>query len=52
MSSDCGQNFSGKVDNKSKEARQLLATLRVGTNEYPNSGGFNCFVLVFLNHKR
>ena len=42
----------GKDKNKPKEARQLLAPLKVGKNEYPNQGGFNCFVLVFLNHKR
>lgn len=43
---------SGKDNNKPKEARQLLATLKVGKNEHHNSGEFNCFVLVFLNHKR
>ena len=41
--------LSGK-DQKSQEARQPLTTSKVGRMSIP--GGFNCFGLVSLNHKR
>lgn len=34
-------SIRGKVNNKTKESKQLLATLKVGKNEYPNF----CFLL-------
>lgn len=37
-------SLRGKVNNKTKEARQLFATLKVGKNEYPNLRLF-CFGL-------